>query len=252
MQQQPGSSQQNNAETRSKGVCGLPNMLQSMLAQPHGVASNLLLLLLVLQGSSHPTSSDQVMQALVQHNRRHILAAAGAAAGPPASEDQQQQQQQQRPAVLVVGYVMKPSREEQLASAGLLPLLPGADGLCFMPFDVGQLTADYGSSNAAAAAIHVATPQQQQQQQQGHIDLLLHKGSDELLSGADGGLAWSGRLLALQAWLRQEQQQHICVVDPFENTAKVGSSSVEGGEVHVHVLWCMCSAAIACFGCTAA
>jgi hypothetical protein len=163
------------------------------------------------------------MRTIVQYNRRHILAAAAAATAaatpcPPSGEQQQQQQQQQRPAVLVVGYVMKASREEQLASAGLLPLLPGDDGLCFMPFDVGQLTA-----NDTATATATTQPQQGQQQQQGQcqIDVLLHKGSDELVAGPGGGVGWSGRLLALQQWLQQEQQRHICVVDPFENTAKV-------------------------------
>jgi hypothetical protein len=171
------------------------------------------------------------MQAIVQYNRRHILAAAAAAAaqsGCPASK----QQQQQRPAVLVVGYVMKASREEQLASSGLLPLLPGDDGLCFMPFDVGQLTVNNTADDTA-------TTQQQwheQQQGQGHIDLLLHKGSDELVSAADGGMGWSGRLLALQQWLQQEQQQHICVVDSFENTAKVCSIVAAYSCVHACAL----------------
>jgi hypothetical protein len=176
--------------------------------------------------SSLPSSSDQVLQAIVQHNRRHVLEAAAAAEATQPQADKQQQQQ--RPAVLVVGYVMKPSREEQLASAGLLPLLPGSDGLCFMPFDVAQLPTD---SSRCATPRDAAAPQQQQQQQQqqweqGHIDLLLHKGSDELVSGPDGGVAWSVRLLALQHWLQQEQQQRICVVDPLDNTAKVGGGGV--------------------------
>lgn len=169
--------------------------------------------------AEHCPSCDELMRAIVQHNRRSILENAVVTPAPAQQSQQQQQllnvqgrenkqqegwQQQQQPqrseppAVLVVGYVMKASREEQLASAGLLNLLP-IDGICFMPFDVGQL------GDAA--------------QRQGHIDILLHKGSDELVTGPDGGVVWSQRLLELQAWLAA--QPNICVVDPFVNTAKV-------------------------------
>jgi hypothetical protein len=174
------------------------------------------------------------MQAIVQYNRQHILAAAAAAqSGCPANK--QQQQQQQHPAVLIVGYVMKASREEQLASAGLLPLLPGDDGLCFMPFDVSQLSTTDTADDSATAQLE-QQQQQQQQQGQGHIDMLLHKGSDELVSGPDGAVGWSARLLALQQWLQQEQQRHICVVDPFENTAKVCFNVAADSCVHACVL----------------
>lgn len=135
----------------------------------------------------NPTSS-KVMQALVQHNRRCLHA-------------QHKQQQQQTDSgnkscpLLVVGYVMKASREEQLSSAGLLHLLP-QDNMCFMPVDITCLSDD-----------------------QGHIDILLHKGSDELITTADGGVKWSDNFKQLQHWA--EGQSHVCVVDPFSHTKKV-------------------------------
>lgn len=141
----------------------------------------------LLQAVEQHPSVDLIMQAVVQYNRKQLLSAAPAStaeAGPTA-----------RHPLLVVGYVMKASREEQLSSAGLLHLLP-QDNMCFMPFDVTRLHED-----------------------QGHIDLLLHKGSDDLVATADGGVVWSDRLLKLQQWLGE--QQHICVVDPFPNTRKV-------------------------------
>jgi hypothetical protein len=175
---------------------------------------------------------DQILTAVVQHNRRHLLAAAteaNTAADSDATPQQQQQQQKQQ--LLVVGYTMKPSREDALAKAGMLHALP-QEGVCFMPVDLDTLT------------------QQQQQQQEVHIDILLHKGSDELVptggstepaaaaatrrSGASGdvvdlasvGMAWSPRLVALQAWLAQ--RPHICVVDPFQHTAKVSRHAPAG------------------------
>jgi hypothetical protein len=151
------------------------------------------------------------MQAIVQYNR---------------------QQSQQPPVPLVVGYVMKAAREQALASQGLLHLLP-VEGVCFMPLNVDSIHhgSQYEQQHVPAAAW-----------QQGHIDLLLHKGSDELVvlppsdgggaAGADAaaagaeaaaavGVGWSPRLRSLQAWLAQ--RPHICVVDPFEHTAKVGA-----------------------------
>ena len=144
--------------------------------------------------------------------------------------------------LLIVGYVMKASREEALATSGLLPLLP-QQGISFMPLDLDTLLNT-----------------QQQGQPPPHIDILLHKGSDELVpashsdsaagagaaaaGGTAGGpdpaatqaaavpaghcsssgpaavgLSLSPRLIALQAWLSAHPQ--VCVVDPFEHTAKV-------------------------------
>lgn len=188
-------------------------------------------------GSIPPT--DAIMQAVVQYNRRQVLLdnqqqptlTAEAAAGATVSNNGSSPDPQQQP-LLVVGYVMKASREDALAAAGLLNLLP-QDGMCFMPVDLDTLTAS-------------TTTQQQQ-----HIDILLHKGSDELVplasegsssanpasAAAAGavdagttpsatpcpaaavGVSWSPRLRALQSWLAQHP--HICVVDPFQHTAKV-------------------------------
>lgn len=54
-------------------------------------------------------------------------------------------------AALLVGYTMKPSRERNLASRGLLPLT-APDGVCFVPVDFGQPL-----------------------EQQGPFDIMLHK-----------------------------------------------------------------------------
>jgi len=129
---------------------------------------------------------------------------------------------------------MKPSREQQLSSQGLLPLLPQPAGrrarVAFVPLDLARpLTG------------------------QGRIDVLLHKASDELVEAPGDGLAdgsggsgegavgggddgsgvddaqapnasgsrapaWSPALQRLQQQLRRRPE--ICVVDPFECTAK--------------------------------
>lgn len=78
-------------------------------------------------------TSTAAMQALVQHNRQRVLAAA-----PPHA---------QSCSLTVVGYAMKTSREQQLASQGLLPLVPqplGPDGgfMCFMPIDLSRPLAE--------------------------------------------------------------------------------------------------------------
>ena len=54
-------------------------------------------------------------------------------------------------AALLVGYTMKPSRERNLASRGLLPLT-APHGVCFVPVDFGQPL-----------------------EQQGPFDVMLHK-----------------------------------------------------------------------------
>lgn len=58
---------------------------------------------------------------------------------------------------------------------------------------------------------------------QGHIDVLLHKASDELVRSQDGSgaLTWSEAMQQLQRQL--EGRPEICVVDPFMATAKVGA-----------------------------
>jgi hypothetical protein len=193
------------------------------------------------------------MAAVVQYNRRQHLAAqqqpAAAATSADTNKLQQQQQQQQQP-LLVVGYVMKASREDALSKAGMLHLLP-QEGMCFMPLDLDTLTQQQQQQQN----------QQQQQQELVHIDILLHKGSDELVPLTDAtdtrtdstaaaaatssasaaaacpaaavGVTWSPRLLGLQAWLAAHPG--VSVVDPFESTAKV-SRGTAGGYNRVSVL----------------
>ena len=161
--------------------------------------------------SRRPASCDEIMRSVVQHNWR-------------TGQEQQQQQHQQ----LVVGYCMKASREEQLAGAGMLQLLP-RDGVAFMPLTLG----------APLAA-------------QGTFHVLLHKASDQLevVDGDGGGggggsearpavSAPSGAAAAPTASpaaaagvrfspaIRQLQAElaelpAVCVVDPLACTAKVG------------------------------
>ena len=90
---------------------------------------------------------------------------------------------------------MKPSREKQLAASGLLHAVP-TDGVCFMPLDLSQPL-----------------------DQQPAVQVLLHKASDELEYGANGEITWSQRLKDLQQYLKQKPD--VCVVDPFDHTAKV-------------------------------
>jgi hypothetical protein len=112
-----------------------------------------------------------------------------------------------------VGYAMKPSREQQLADQGLLPLLPapavtpsGARCyVCFAPLDLGQPLGP-----------------------QGHWDAVLHKASDELVAtpGAGGAPEWSAAMQGLQRQL--EGRPDVAVVDPFEAAAKVGLADEAG------------------------
>ena len=143
--------------------------------------------------------------------------------------------------VVVVGYAMKASREQQLAEQGLLPLVPqpapaqrrlssrksgsggGADGgagcsgtgmdggvsVMFMPLDLRRPLAE-----------------------QGHVDVVLHKASDELVAAGGGAVPqWSTAMEALQCELRH--MPHVCVVDPFEATAKVGATCSWGADMEV-------------------
>ena len=52
-----------------------------------------------------------------------------------------------RPAALVVGHMMKPSRERDLASRGLLPLVP-QHGISFVPIDTALLLEQQGPFDA--------------------------------------------------------------------------------------------------------
>jgi hypothetical protein len=97
--------------------------------------------------------------------------------------------------LIAVGYVMKASREHQLAMAGLLHAIP-IEGVYFVPLDLSQPL-----------------------EQQPAVQVVLHKASDELEYDAGGAVAWSQRLKDLQQYLNQKPE--VCVVDPFDNTAKV-------------------------------
>ncbi len=82
-------------------------------------------MLLQADGSSPPQAQHfESYNALLQHicKQRLLL---------------QQQQQQQPPPCrpLLVGYLMKGSRQRQLGVAGLLPVGP-SDGMAFMPLDI--------------------------------------------------------------------------------------------------------------------
>ena len=52
-----------------------------------------------------------------------------------------------RPPALVVGHLMKPSRERDLASRGLLPLVP-QHGISFVPIDTALLLEQQGPFDA--------------------------------------------------------------------------------------------------------
>ncbi|KAL3142372.1 hypothetical protein ABBQ38_002708 [Trebouxia sp. C0009 RCD-2024] len=80
---------------------------------------------------------------------------------------------------LLVGYTMKPSRERNLASRGLLPLT-APHGVCFVPIDFSLPL-----------------------EQQGPFDILLHKATDELVSrGAEELPQFSVRIAPLAAYIQ--------------------------------------------------
>ncbi|KAL3152451.1 hypothetical protein ABBQ32_001496 [Trebouxia sp. C0010 RCD-2024] len=80
---------------------------------------------------------------------------------------------------LLVGYTMKPSRERNLASRGLLPLT-APHGVCFVPIDF-------------------ALPLEHQ----GPFDILLHKATDELVSrGPEELPQFSVRIAPLAAYIQ--------------------------------------------------
>lgn len=225
----------------------------------------LLLLQADLGAGGNIPSTDDIMRAIVQYNRRQLLlpdqgtpATAGRTSAASNAESGTQTPSIAAAAdtalragladqlgssceqpLLVVGYVMKASREEALASTHMLHLLP-QEGMSFMPVDLDTLQQPHEQQH----------PDQDLQQQQRDVpfDILLHKGSDELIAlptasnssdttaaaAVDGGcsgpgavgVCWSPRLVALQSWLAAHPQ--VCVVDPFEHTAKVGGLGGQG------------------------
>ena len=119
---------------------------------------------------------------------------------------------QQAQQALVVGYVMKESRQLALSQQGMLPLLPpaaapppagtppAAPGMCFVPLDLGSSL----------------------QHQLQRCQLVLQKLTDCLQPGGGSGAvaALTAEATALLACLDQQQAQHaqqqaLCLVDPI-------------------------------------
>ena len=105
-------------------------------------------------------------------------------------------------AAVLVGHVMKASREATLVAQGLLPLGPEG-GLCFAPLDLGRPLA--------------AQPRPA---------LLLHKLTDFLVPGDGSGAApgYSAQAAALQAWLAAPPPgggAGVCVTDPLPSLGAV-------------------------------
>jgi Inositol 1,3,4-trisphosphate 5/6-kinase pre-ATP-grasp domain len=179
-----------------------PGAILVVGAEVHGMASWHQVTAALRRSDAHETrpAATLLMQAIVQHNR----AAALSAAAPLTTAQQHSNKQQcalgqaqapEQPPLLVVGYVMRPSRETALAAQGLLHLLP-VRGLCYMPWEPDLDPED-----------------------QGHVDILLHKASDELVQGPPGGPpTWSPRMDRMLAWLATVP--HVAVVDPLHAAAK--------------------------------
>ncbi|KAJ9561774.1 hypothetical protein OSB04_006934 [Centaurea solstitialis] len=101
---------------------------------------------------------------------------------------------------LVVGYIMKPSREEDFAKRGAFPLNPTKNGLIFLPltFDLPILS------------------------QLKKVDIVIHKATDEISSiersnSNDGcsKIIYTTRMLELQRCIGELSD--CCVIDPFDN-----------------------------------
>ncbi|XP_012834911.1 PREDICTED: inositol 1,3,4-trisphosphate 5/6-kinase 4 isoform X2 [Erythranthe guttata] len=101
---------------------------------------------------------------------------------------------------LTVGYVMKPSREEDFAKRGAFPLCPTQNGLIFLPLN-------YGLPMSSQLKL---------------VDAVLHKATDEILAiDMDSPSEFSDRVTFTTNL--QELQRNIklqldcCVIDPFNN-----------------------------------
>ncbi|XP_050256179.1 inositol 1,3,4-trisphosphate 5/6-kinase 4-like isoform X4 [Quercus robur] len=102
--------------------------------------------------------------------------------------------------VVTVGYVMKPSREEDFAKRGAFPLYPTQNGLIFMP-----LTFELPLS-----------PQLQE------VDIVLHKATDEIKSielksrtNFSNRIVYTSGMQDLERYL--EDHPDCCVIDSFNN-----------------------------------
>ncbi|XP_035839538.1 inositol 1,3,4-trisphosphate 5/6-kinase 4 isoform X6 [Helianthus annuus] len=101
---------------------------------------------------------------------------------------------------VVVGYIMKPSREEDFAKRGAFPLNPTENGLIFLPltFDLPMLY------------------------QLKKVDIVIHKATDEISSiersnscDHSGNIIYTTRMLELQRYIGELPD--CCVIDPFDN-----------------------------------
>ncbi|KAL3650037.1 hypothetical protein CASFOL_006440 [Castilleja foliolosa] len=101
---------------------------------------------------------------------------------------------------LIVGYVMKPSREEDFAKRGAFPLHPTQNGLMFLP-------------------LNYELPMSSQLKL---VDAILHKATDEILSVDMGSSSEFGEKVTFTRNLQELQrnikcQPDCCVIDPFSN-----------------------------------
>ncbi|KAL1542486.1 inositol-1,3,4-trisphosphate 5/6-kinase [Salvia divinorum] len=101
---------------------------------------------------------------------------------------------------MAVGYVMKPSREEDFAKRGSFPLCPTQNGLIFLP-----LNYDLPISSQLQL-----------------VDAILHKATDEILavdmtspSELSDKVTFTRNLQELQRYV--ECQTDCCIIDPFNN-----------------------------------
>ncbi|PRQ46008.1 putative phosphotransferase with an alcohol group as acceptor [Rosa chinensis] len=102
--------------------------------------------------------------------------------------------------VVTVGYIMKPSREEDFAKRGAFPMCPTQNGLIFMPL-----------------TFELPLPPQLQE-----VDVLLHKATDEILSidlnsslHSSNKITYSRGMQELQRYM--EHHQDLCVIDPLNS-----------------------------------
>lgn len=99
--------------------------------------------------------------------------------------------------IVVVGYIMKPSREEDFAKRGAFPLNPTENGLIFVPltFDLPILS------------------------QLKKMDVVIHKATDEISSinrsNSSSKIIYTTRMLEVQRCIGELRD--CCVIDPFDN-----------------------------------
>ncbi|KAK9068604.1 hypothetical protein SSX86_012719 [Deinandra increscens subsp. villosa] len=99
--------------------------------------------------------------------------------------------------LVIVGYIMKPSRVEDFAKRGAFPLKPTKDGLIFLPltFDLPML------------------------HQLKKVDIVIHKATDEISSiersNSSSNIIYTARMLELQRYIGELPD--CCVIDPFDN-----------------------------------